>query len=458
MQMLGAEVVPGIPVSSMMQVVAGGVVGMSGSSPAPIPASVTSTSTSELASPGETSPVAKSSVPSSIPSGIPVPVPSSITSPGITQVTAAAASLTPPSTASSNSATGPTPSLLTLSPSAHATGLPVARIISLLQQQMPSIGDTLMDPEVAAAAKEKEKQERRERKEKRRREREARREARQRERERIALLQQQQEEEEEKQSSDTEDEVLIREAMSEVPVIGSPVPDYEVIGDDDDDDDDDENGLRKKRRSLPVPLPPADKGILMSPSYRYRDDYQPKAVKFADGILPGEGTSPSGGEEIHSPPPPALTHKEKRLRKKRKVKVKIIKLYNRDDNDDSPPPPPGSPPPLAALKLYPGYTHYSSTAPGTAVIYTQQPPQTYAYNSGQVQGAMAVPGGVVLQQGVGNQSQAPVGALGGVPSNVFSYPGYVYTTVYSPGQQLQYVLPTSLTSEAAVSAQKIGKN
>lgn len=50
---------------------------------------------------------------------------------------------------------------------------------------------------------------------------------------------------------------------------------------------------------------------------------------------------------------------------------------NDDDNDSPPPPPPGSPPPLAAIKLYPGYTHYSYTAPGTAVIYTQQPQQAY---------------------------------------------------------------------------------
>lgn len=58
--------------------------------------------------------------------------------------------------------------------------------------------------------------------------------------------------------------------MSEVPVIGSPVPEYEVLGDDDDEEDeDDESGERKKRRLLPVPLPPAEKGILMSPSYRY---------------------------------------------------------------------------------------------------------------------------------------------------------------------------------------------
>lgn len=69
---------------------------------------------------------------------------------------------------------------------------------------------------------------------------------------------------------------------------------------------------------------------------RSREDYCPKTVKFADGVLPGEGTSPSGGEEIHSPPPPitgtkGLTGKkrEKRLRKKRKMKVKVIKLVSR---------------------------------------------------------------------------------------------------------------------------------
>lgn len=187
-------------------------------------------------------------------------------------------------------------------------------------------------------------------------------------------------------------------------------------------------------------------------------------MKFADGIRPGEGTSPSGGEEIHSPPPPGgapTKPREKKLRKRRKVKVKIIKQYNvnNDDDDSPPPPPPGSPPPLAALKLYPGYTHYSYTAPGTVVIYAQQPPQAYAYASGQGQGAVTVPGGMVIQQGAANaQPQAALGNLGGVAPGVFRYPGYVYTTVYSAGQQLQYVLPAPLTSQATTSSpQKMSK-
>lgn len=54
-----------------------------------------------------------------------------------------------------------------------------------------------------------------------------------------------------------------------------------------------------------------------------------KIVKFADGICPGEGTSPSGGEDLPSPPPPPRKlPKEKRYKKihgknKKKVKVTI---------------------------------------------------------------------------------------------------------------------------------------
>lgn len=79
-----------------------------------------------------------------------------------------------------------------------------------------------------------------------------------------------------------------------------------------------------------------------------------------------------------------------------------------------------------------------------------------AYTSGQ-QGAVAVPGGMVLQSGTGTQPQATISGLSGVSPGVLRYPGYVYTTVYSAGQQLQYVLPTPLTSQAAVSTQKIAK-
>ena len=58
--------------------------------------------------------------------------------------------------------------------------------------------------------------------------------------------------------------------MSEVPVIGSPIPEYEMAGEEEEEEEeeDEEARMRKKRRMLPVPLPPADKGILMSPSYR----------------------------------------------------------------------------------------------------------------------------------------------------------------------------------------------
>lgn len=47
-----------------------------------------------------------------------------------------------------------------------------------------------------------------------------------------------------------------------------------------------------------------------------------KTVKFADGVQPGEGTSPSAGEDLPSPPPPprAKIPKEKRFKKKKKKK------------------------------------------------------------------------------------------------------------------------------------------
>ncbi|KAK2586720.1 hypothetical protein KPH14_011755 [Odynerus spinipes] len=120
-----------------------------------------------------------------------------------------------------------------------------------------------------------------------------------------------------------------------------------------------------------------------------------KSVQFADGIKPGEGTSPSGGEgDMPSPPPPSnmisqdspcdlkrsiskRIKREKRARHpktKKKVKVKIIKLKkpritplsammteDSDELDDlpPPPPPPGSPPPP---HLWPSYlSAYSGT-------------------------------------------------------------------------------------------------
>ena len=51
-----------------------------------------------------------------------------------------------------------------------------------------------------------------------------------------------------------------QEAISEVPMMGSPVPYYEMSEDDDDDEDE------SKKKHLPIL--PAEKGILLSPNYR----------------------------------------------------------------------------------------------------------------------------------------------------------------------------------------------
>uniref|UniRef100_A0A6P7GVE1 Titin-like n=1 Tax=Diabrotica virgifera virgifera TaxID=50390 RepID=A0A6P7GVE1_DIAVI len=83
-----------------------------------------------------------------------------------------------------------------------------------------------------------------------------------------------------------------------------------------------------------------------------------KVVQFADGVRPGEGTSPSAGEELTASLSTKVLPKEKRYTKtkmrlkhnKKKVKVKIIKPTDQteeSDEDNLPPPspPPGSPPP-----------------------------------------------------------------------------------------------------------------
>ena len=52
--------------------------------------------------------------------------------------------------------------------------------------------------------------------------------------------------------------------MSEVPNMGSPVPDYRLSPDEDEEMED----KRRKNGPAAVPLPPAEKGILLSPNYR----------------------------------------------------------------------------------------------------------------------------------------------------------------------------------------------
>uniref|UniRef100_A0A1Y1LRH4 Chromo domain-containing protein n=1 Tax=Photinus pyralis TaxID=7054 RepID=A0A1Y1LRH4_PHOPY len=108
---------------------------------------------------------------------------------------------------------------------------------------------------------------------------------------------------------------------------------------------------------------PSGKGILAQKREEREELFDKrKQVLFSDGIRPGEGTSPSGGEELSSPPPaPRKLPKEKRFKKiklpkkekapkKKKVKVKVIRQSQFDDESEEdtlppPPPPPGSPPP-----------------------------------------------------------------------------------------------------------------
>lgn len=73
-----------------------------------------------------------------------------------------------------------------------------------------------------------------------------------------------------------------------------------------------------------------------------------------------------------------------------------------------------------------------------------------AYSAGTTQGAVAVPAGLVVGAG---------GGAAGAGAGVLRYPGYVYTTVYSPGPT-QYVLPTPTpapTTAKDPTTQKLGK-
>lgn len=149
--------------------------------------------------------------------------------------------------------------------------------------------------------------------------------------------------------------------------------------------------LARKRRLKPVPLPPAGKGILISPGFRDRPVGEedgsgtapaPKEVKFADGVKPGDGTSPSA-EEISSPLPAEKVQKKKVVKKKRmkkKIKVQVVRtlpleeLDDDDDDDSSPPPPPPGSPPRTAYPV-PAYPPPASTpAPVINSGFTFPPP------------------------------------------------------------------------------------
>ncbi|RXG61048.1 hypothetical protein Avbf_13212 [Armadillidium vulgare] len=296
------------------------------------------------------------------------------------------------------------------------------------------------------------KQQRKERKERKRYEREQRRKARK-EKALLKKAQAQQEKLEqlakEVKNNDSfdEDDIVIKEAMTEVPELGSPVPDYEVYNDDDLDEEEE-----KKVPFTPLPLPP-EKGILIVPTFRIIRSKERKSVSFADGVMPGYGTSPSGGEEIHSPPPQLYQDKEKKkkLRKKKKVRVKVIKQYVLGDTRmDSPPPPPDLPPPAnGVLKLYPGCTHYTCTAPGTFVIYTQQPVKVNGASSipglGNASNVTIPPGMLIHSSALSRRCATDSGSsfnggLNSIPSSMpHSFPEVTSsTTITDSLQQTQY--------------------
>ncbi|XP_049817797.1 titin isoform X2 [Aethina tumida] len=107
---------------------------------------------------------------------------------------------------------------------------------------------------------------------------------------------------------------------------------------------------------FPQKITTPGKSILLQEGEAGRRTTPRKSVHFADGVRPGEGTSPSAGEELSSPPLAATKlPKEKRFKKvkqtkkskkKTKIKVKVTKRHDQVDEDlPPPPPPPGSPPP-----------------------------------------------------------------------------------------------------------------
>lgn len=70
-----------------------------------------------------------------------------------------------------------------------------------------------------------------------------------------------------------------------------------------------------------------------------------KAVSYADGVLPGQGSP----DQRFSPlPAPACTDTKLRLGRKKKYKKVVLTVISQtgdsDSDEETPPPPPGSPP------------------------------------------------------------------------------------------------------------------
>ena len=96
----------------------------------------------------------------------------------------------------------------------------------------------------------------------------------------------------------------------------------------------------------PVPLPDNSqlRPVLMKP--RLRPGLDKKAVKYADGVLPGQG-SPDQSFSPPAPPAQAENHKLRPNKKKKYKKVVLTVLTqagDMDSDEEPPPPPPGSPP------------------------------------------------------------------------------------------------------------------
>ncbi|XP_030750461.1 LOW QUALITY PROTEIN: titin-like [Sitophilus oryzae] len=159
-------------------------------------------------------------------------------------------------------------------------------------------------------------------------------------------------------------------------------------------------------------LKEAGKSILLKSRSRKHEEKNTgerklKTVQFADGIRPGEGTSPSAGEELSSPPPPKKKlPKEKRYKKtkfnkktaKKKVKVKVIKKpvpppEDSDSEDNLPPPspPPGSPPPHVFPPRIKVNAINNVPAPYLATILQSGPPPTQLPQPQQFQSNMYRP-------------------------------------------------------------------
>ena len=97
----------------------------------------------------------------------------------------------------------------------------------------------------------------------------------------------------------------------------------------------------------PVPLPDNAqlRPVLMKP--RLRPSLDKKAVKYADGVLPGQGSP----DQSFSPgPPPAQPENKVKASKKKKYKTVVLTVITQggadtlSHEDPPPPPPPGSPP------------------------------------------------------------------------------------------------------------------